>query len=79
MRAGVSAIFALIDEMRETLAMIDAPHFLAGIVLWNDRVTEAADIVKYMRKGKWTRDKVRDYCKTKGWKVSVIYEVQRER
>jgi len=61
----------------ETLAYIDAPHFFAGIVLWDDRVKEAADIVKYMRKGKWTRDHVRDYCKTKGWKVGVIYQVER--
>ena len=54
------------------MAAIDAPHFCAGIVLWNDRVIEAADILKYMRKGKWSRDRVREYCKTKGWKVSVI-------
>lgn len=63
----------------ETLAVIDAPHFYAGIVLWDDRVVEAADIVKYMRKGKWDRVRVRDYCKKKGWKVSVVYEIERER
>ncbi len=63
--------------MTETLAAIDAPHFFAGVVLWDDRVVEAAPIVKYMRK--WTRDRVRDYCKTKGWKVSVVYQMQRER
>lgn len=59
----------------ETLAQIDAPHFCAGIVLWNDAVTEAADIVKYMRK--WSRDRVRDYCKTKGWKVTVVWQMKR--
>lgn len=63
--------------MWETLAAIDAPHFFAGIVLQNDVVVEAADIVKYMRKGKWTRDKVRDYCKRKGWKVTVVYQMER--
>lgn len=52
--------------MRETLAAIDAPHFYAGIVLQNDRVVEAANIVQYMRRQKWTRDRVRDYCKAKG-------------
>lgn len=63
--------------MIETLAAIDAPHFFAGIVLWNDRVVEAADIVKYMRKGKWSRDKVCDYCRTKGWKISVVHQIER--
>ena len=64
-------------RMTETLAAIDAPHFFAGIVLWDDRVVETADIVKYMRKGKWTRDRVREYCKTKGWAVSVVYQMER--
>ena len=63
--------------MRETLAAIDAPHFYAGIVLWDNKVVEAADIVKYMRIKKWTRDRVRSYCAEKGWRVSVIYEVER--
>jgi hypothetical protein len=61
----------------ETLAVIDAPHFYAGIVLWDDRVIEAADIVKYMRRGKWTRARVRDYCRQKGWKVSVVSTCKR--
>lgn len=54
----------------EILAAIDAPHFYAGIVLRRDRVIEAADIVRYM-KG-WPRDRVREYCKRKGWRVSVV-------
>lgn len=56
----------------EILAVIDAPHFYAGIVLRNDRVIEAANVVRYM-KG-WARDKVREYCKRKGWSVSVVSE-----
>ena len=63
--------------MIETLAVIDAPHFYAGIVLWDDRVVEAADIVRYMKKQKWTRARVRDHCRSKGWKVSVISQVER--
>lgn len=59
----------------ETLAVIDAPHFYAGIVLWDDKVVEAAPIIFYMRKGKWTRVRVRDYCAGKGWKVSVVYQM----
>jgi len=61
--------------MRETLAVIDAPHFFAGLILWDDRVVEAADIVKYMRR--WSRDRVRYYCAQKGWKISVVQEHQR--
>jgi hypothetical protein len=63
--------------MVEMLAVIDAPHFYAGIVLQNDRVVEAANILKYMRVQKWTRDRVRDYCRQKGWKVSVVYQMDR--
>lgn len=66
----------LIDEMRETLAQIDAPHFCAGIVLWNDKVVEAADIVRYMKR--WPRDRVREYCAGKGWKVRVVRQTERE-
>jgi hypothetical protein len=61
----------------EILAAIDAPHFFAGIVLWNDVVVEAANIVKYM-KG-WTRARVRDYCVEKGWKVSVVTRFERSK
>lgn len=69
--------------MTETLAAIDALHFYAGIVLWDDEVTKAANIVKYTRK--WSRAKVREYCRQKGQKgqkgqkVSVVYQVQRDR
>lgn len=62
--------------MIEILAQIRAPHFTAGIVLRRDRVVEAADIVKYMAKGKWTRDRVRAYCKEKGWSVEVVSETR---
>jgi len=61
--------------MTEILAVVDAPHFYAGIVLQNDVVVESADIVKYMRK--WSRDRVREYCKGKGWKVSIVSEMKR--
>ena len=56
----------------ETLAEIDAPHFNAGIVLRDDCVVEAADIVRYMRG--WSRARVRAYCQRKDWKISVIWQ-----
>jgi hypothetical protein len=61
--------------MKKMLATIDAPHFYCGIVLQDDRVVKAADIVKYMRG--WPRARVRDYCSGKGWKVSVVWEMDR--
>jgi hypothetical protein len=61
--------------VKETLAVIDAPHFYCGIVLWGDKVVEAAPIVKYMKR--WKRDQVRDYCGKKGWKVSVVSVTER--
>lgn len=54
----------------EILAQIDAPHFVAAIVLRGDRVIEAAPIVRFMRG--WDRDRVRDYCRGKGWRVAVV-------
>jgi hypothetical protein len=61
----------------EILAQIRGDKFTAGIVLWDDTVIEAAPIVKYM-KG-WSRDRVRDYCKGKGWTIEVVHEMQRSR
>lgn len=63
--------------MTEILAVIDAPHFYAGVVFLDDRVVEAADIVKYMRMKKWTRSQVRDYCQSKGWKISIVHQIER--
>lgn len=60
----------------EILAQITAPRFVAGIVLWDDKVIEAAPIVRRALKGK-NRGFVRQYCRTKGWKISVVHEVER--
>lgn len=59
----------------EILAQIKAPHFTAGIVLWDDRVIEAAPIVKYMKR--WDRDRVRKYCENKDWSITVVYRMER--
>ena len=66
--------------MIEILAQIRAPkprHFVAGLVLWDDVVVEAAPILNFMKRGTWTRASVREYCEAKGWTVSVIHEVRR--
>jgi hypothetical protein len=64
----------------EILAQITsraAPKFTAGLVLWDDIVVEAAPIIHFMKRGKWTRAMVREYCEAKGWTVSVVHEVRR--
>jgi hypothetical protein len=66
--------------MIEVLAQIRAPkprQFVAGIVLWDDVVVEAAPILNYMKRYRWTRDKVREHCREKGWEVSVVHEMRR--
>jgi hypothetical protein len=56
----------------EILAQIHAPHFVAGLVLCDDRVTKAAPILHYMRG--WPRDRVRSYCQEKNWDVRVVWQ-----
>jgi hypothetical protein len=69
-------------DVIEILAQIRAPkprQFVAGIVLWDDIVVEAAPIVGFMKRAKWTRDQVREHCQTRGWEISVVHEVARSR
>lgn len=63
----------------EILAQIQSDNFRAGIVLFDDVVVEAAPIVHYMKRGKWGRDRVRDYCRSKGWSVEVVHQIERTR
>jgi len=56
----------------ETLVRIVAPHFVAGIVVKNDRVVAAADVVRYMERRRWTADDVRAYVARKGWKATIV-------
>lgn len=72
-----SSRVAPITDMIEVLAQIRAGHFTAGVVLWDDKVVEAAPIIGYMKKQKWTRDRVRNYCNEKGWEIGVIWQMNR--
>lgn len=56
----------------EILACIEAPSFLAGIVLRNDTVVEADENVQHM-KG-WTRKRVIGHCWRNGWKFATLTE-----
>jgi hypothetical protein len=70
------------QAMIEILAQIrsdTAPKFTAGIVLFDDVVVEAAPLVHYMKRGKWTRERVRRYCAGKGWDVSVVHQIERSK
>lgn len=65
--------------MIETLAQVRGKYrgktFTAGLVLWDNRVVEAAPILWQLRK--LTRDQVRARCQSEGWEVSVVWEMQR--
>jgi hypothetical protein len=66
--------------MRELLAEIEAPGpkgFVAGIVLWDDRVVEAAPIVRWMRG--LSRQAVREHCERKGWTITVVHLLERSK
>ncbi len=49
----------------EKLILIEAPHFAAGIVARDGKVTVAAPILIYMLG--WDGKQVADYCRSKGW------------
>ena len=55
------------DHKEPDLIRIEAPYFVAGVLLRDGRVYEAAPIVKYM-KG-WTAEQVLQYAKKKGWTI----------
>ena len=54
----------------ELLARVVASHFVAGLVIVNDRCTEAAPILRWAI-GK-SRDELRAYFLSKSWAVSVV-------
>jgi hypothetical protein len=51
------------------LIRIEAPHFVAAVVLDGDRVVRAAPILRYMHG--WPAQRVIGYCRRKGWAFSV--------
>jgi hypothetical protein len=62
-------------SVTEIIAQITSdkpPVFTAGLVLRDDAVFEAAPILGYMVRGRWTRAVVRDYCERRGWKIKVL-------
>lgn len=66
--------------MIEILAQIRSPkpkQFVAGLVLWDDVVVEAAPVISYMKRGKWTRVRVREHCRDKGWEIAIVHELKR--
>lgn len=48
------------------LLRVEAPHFVAGVVLGE----RAAPIVRYMVR--WTEAQIRDYCARRRWKVIAL-------
>jgi hypothetical protein len=54
----------------EVLALVEGPTFTSGIVFERGRVVSSAPIVRYMNH--WTRERVEQYCASRGWKLQVI-------
>ena len=55
------------------LLRIEAPHFVAGLVLERKRVVDGAPILRYMRN--WSYSQVRNYCAKKGWSWEEVDEM----
>lgn len=62
------------DQPRQALLQIIAPHFVAGMVMEEDgvfwRAVRLAPIIRYMVGWQWPR--ITGYCKKKGWQVRYI-------
>lgn len=54
------------------LVRIQAPHFVAGLILQRGRVVFAAPIIGWMLN--MTDDAVRSLVEQKGWKASIVRE-----
>ncbi len=52
------------------MIVITAPHFVAGVVLFNNVVVRCAPILKYMKA--WTKTQVVTYCNSKRWKYEEM-------
>lgn len=51
------------------IALIDAPFFCAGVTIMEDRVIEAAPIIRYMLG--WNTQQVKDYVRKRRWKIDL--------
>jgi hypothetical protein len=61
-----------VEPPERTLVQISANEFVGGLVLEDNVVTSAAPIVAYMAKQRWTRRRVQDYCRRRGWSFHAI-------
>lgn len=60
----------LLGRRERRLIYINAPHFFAGLIVQNNKVIEAAPIIKYMRG--WSQHAIKVYCQHKGWEVRRV-------
>lgn len=57
-----------------TLVRVVAPHFVAGFILEAGHVIEAAPIIRYMQRRRWTADQARRYLARKRWKAFIVQQ-----
>lgn len=60
------------------LVRVVAPHFVAGFIVEDGHVVQAADIIRYMEWRRWSVDRARDYIRRKGWKATIVKEARDE-
>ena len=53
------------------LVRVVAPHFVAGFVMEDGKITACAPILRRHVMGK-TADQIRSLCKAKGWRASIV-------
>lgn len=63
-------VTAIVPAGVTMMARVEAPHFVAGIVLSGTTVTEAAPIVRYMVG--WDARAVATYVRHKGWAIARV-------
>jgi hypothetical protein len=56
--------------VKETLVLVEAPRFTAGLVLHDNVVIKTAPIARYMVG--WSLDKLRKHCERKQWKIKMV-------
>lgn len=62
---------AVLGEPDEILVRVVASNFVAGLVVTNDRCSDAAPILRKQCRGK-SSDELRAYFALRGWKASIV-------
>lgn len=59
------------DPDAQILVRIVAPHFVAGLIVLDDRAIRVAPILHYMLG--WPRHQIRAYVAKRGWHANILH------